>query len=108
MGSQHHYMRPSTSLTTQIRTKDGGKPPSKGRKSGSTCSPSNKDGTFWRSFDPAPLNQTTWGGSLHLRVHPYPMQMRWIRRHDQGRKEDLQWPMMNLPRDINRTKNRPF
>ena len=74
MDSQHHYTKQSTSWTTRRHTKDGGEQPSNDRRNGSICSPSNKDATSLNGFDPGRQNQTTWVDSLHLRIHPYPMQ----------------------------------
>src|ERR1700761_6797985 len=107
MDSPHHCTKRSTSWTTLKHTKDGDEQPSSDRKNGFTCNPSNRAGTSWSDFDPAPQNQITWADSSHLRVHPYPMQMRWTRRQDQGRKEDSQWLMMNPLRGISRIKNHP-
>src|ERR1700761_4240836 len=77
--SPHHYMKQYTSWTTQKCTKDGDEQPSNDRRNGSTCNPSNKDTTSSNGFGPERQSRTTWADSLHLRVHLYPMQTRWIR-----------------------------
>ena len=103
-----HYMKPSTSSTTQRHTKDGGKRPSNDRRSGFTFNLSNKDAISLNDFRLGPQNQVAWADSSHCHVHPYPIQMRWKRRQDQECREDLHWLMTNLLLGTNRIRNPHF